>query len=867
MKHLKKKLFVIFISLVAVLTLVSAGIGVYLYTRLPDIDGAFLSKYLKDRVSVVRDKWGVPHIEAQNGQDAYFAYGFTLAQDRLFQMELQRRASKGELSEIFGPSLLDTDKMFRTFLLRHTAETQLKNEKNFDPEALRLLDAFLAGVNDFIDTQKLPVEFALLGVKPEKFTRTDCLSMIGYMAFNFSYTFETDALFSIIKTGFPDINIDALFPEYSSENPTSIMDAEESYKPESLPADDNIEMIANPGNPAQETGLLGSPPPSEGKNNLPSPSEEKEKGNAEKLDGSAFPLNASLLRIAALLKKTTRFSPPLQGSNSWVLAPSRSESGKAILANDLHVEFSNPCLWYEAHIRYGDYENYGYHLPLLPFPMIAHNRYKAWGLSMFPNDDLDLYYETFHPEDKTLVMYKGEWVKINTLEEVIKVKGQPDVKLEIRITPHGPLITDFIDGYSKEKPVSLCWVFHHAENPVLDVAYRMGTAKTPEEFAKALSLLASPGLNASYSDHEGNIAWWAAGKIPVRPEHVNPKEILDGSSGKDELLGYVPFEENPHLINPENGVIVTANNKPTNKPVGAVRNLPGYWPSCERASRITELLSEKEKWNLDDLKKVQLDIKSYVGLEMTANIIRILEQNADTVKGFTDVEKAAYHKLKSWDYQNSITSGGAVIFHFTIGHILKQSLEKTLGHEIFNLYCETTWDYRNFLKAFLREGRSPFKNSGSDPEMRNQAVITAFKEAVKVIKEKLGENVEEWQWGKVHTVEYAHPLGEQKPMNLIFNIGPFPAPGASDVINNLGTSISEDNYEVFIGPSPRRLIDYGDLSKSWAMLPTGNSGNFLSPHYDDQAEMYISGEYRNVNFTPEQITKSKRHEMIFMPEK
>ncbi len=819
MKKLRKKLFVILIGLAAVLTLVSAGIGIYLYTRLPDIDGTFSSKYLHDKVSVVRDNWGVPHIEAQNGSDTYFAYGFTLAQDRLFQMELQRRASKGELSEIFGPSLLETDKMFRTFLLRHTAEEQLKNEKNFDPEALRLLDAFLAGVNHFIDTQKLPAEFALLGIKPEKFTRTDCLSMIGYMAYNFSFAIETDSVFSIIKSGFPDIDIDVLFPEYSTENPTTIMDSDETPKPVSQP-------------PAASR----QPP-------------------------------RSLLRIAAILKDAVKFSPPLRGSNSWVIAPFRSESGKAILANDPHVDLSNPCVWYEAHIRYGDYENYGYHLPLVPFPMIGHNRYKAWALTMFPNDDLDLYYEIFHPEDKTQVMYKGEWVKVNTLEEVIKVKGEPDVKLQITLTPHGPLITDFIDGYSKEKPVSLCWVFHHAENPVLDVAYRMGTANTPEEFGKALSRFAAPGLNVSYADNEGNIAWWAAGKIPVRPDHVNPKEILDGSSGKDEWLGYVPFEDNPHLMNPENGVIVTANNKPTNKPVGSVTNLPGYWPACDRASRITELLSGKEKWNIEDLKKVQLDTKSYTGPEMTANIIRILEQKADTVKGFTDIEKSAYHKLKSWNYENDAVSAGAVVFHFTNSHVLKQILENKLGHEIFNLYCETTWDYRNFLKAFLREGRSPFKNSGSDPETRNQAVITAFKQAVKVIKEKLGENVEKWQWGKVHSVEYAHPLGEQKPMNLILNIGPFAAPGASDVINNFFAGGTDDEYKVFVGPSPRRLIDYGDLSKSYAALPTGNSGNFMSPHYDDQAEMYIKGEYRNINFTSEQIGKNRRHEMILLPEK
>jgi len=831
MKHIRRKLFFVVTGLTGILFVLCAVVGIYVYGRQPDVGSTFHCEKLQDSVRVVRDNWGIPHIEAQNGKDAYFAYGFTLAQDRLFQMELHRRAARGELAEILGPGLVETDEFFRTLMLRHTAQTYLEHEEKIDPEALALLNSFLTGVNHFIETQTLPIEFTLLGIRPRKFTKTDTLAMIGYMTYSLSmYSgMEADSLFSILKTKFPDIDITVLYPEHYLENPLTIMG------PGQVTEDaENPDTEMNP--PNSESGRYHPP--------------------------------ERFASVFAEIEKIAHIFAPFQGSNSWVIGPSRSKSGMPILANDPHIGFSNPGAWYEAHIKYKDYENYGYHLPLLPFPMIAHNKYKAWAITMLANDDVDLYYETFHSKDKTRVMYKGEWEKVRIMEEVIKVKGEEDVTLKITVTPHGPIITDLLEGYSGEHPISLSCPFLQLENPVLDVMYQLGTAKTLEAFEKAVSPLAAPGMNFSYADHEGNIAWWAVGKIAVRPAHVNPREILDGSSGRDEITGYLPFEQNPHLINPADGIIVTANNCPTDRPSGPMKRLQGYWAPSDRAARITELLSEKEKWNLEDLKAVQTDSKSYAGPEMVANIVRIFEQEPDTIKRFTDIEKVAYDKFKSWDYDNRITSVGATLFHFTTYHILKAALEDQMGEELFFTYCGT-WNFWNFLKSFLKTGKNPF-NIGKEmsaTETRNRIVQNAFKAAVQEIREKLGENVGDWQWGAVHTLEFIHPIGEQKPMNLLFNVGPFPVPGAAEVVNQFDAGFGWHDYEVGAGPSTRRLIDYGDLTRSWSILPTGNSGNFLSDHYDDQAEMFVKGEYRMLNFTWDQVEKNKKHEMRLLPQR
>ncbi|PKL17413.1 MAG: penicillin acylase, partial [Spirochaetae bacterium HGW-Spirochaetae-5] len=552
---------IVAIAITGVAIILYTGINIFFNSRSPVIDGVFYTEGISEKTTVIRDNWGIPHITAQNGSDAYFAYGFTVAQDRLFQMELQRRLALGELSEILGPSFIKIDRMFRTYLLKHTAEEYLRHPEKIDPEALKLLDSFLAGVNHFVNTQKLPVEYALIGHKPREFSRLDVLGMFGYMAYSFTDAIDTDSLNTILKEKCPDKGINELFPGYTKEEPVTIMETSADFK-----VPDPLSQIRK---------MEGSAPDSISASNLvpdplnPKPGADPYKQNLHQriitniksiLTGTGFAdkqTNEPTFRELA-----ARICPPFKGSNSWVIAPSRSASGKAILANDPHVALSHPGVWYEAHICFPGFEVYGYHIPIIPYPMLGHNSKKAWAVTMFENDDLDLYAETFNPSDPTQVMYKGKWTKITVIKETIKVKGQSDDTLEIRITPHGPIITEFIENYTG-KPVSMWWVYHKVYNPVLDVGYGLSTSSTPEEFRQAVSKLAAPGLNLSYADSKGNIAWWGAGRIPIRPKHINSREILDGASGRDEIQGLIPFSQNPHMINPSSGIIITANNKST----------------------------------------------------------------------------------------------------------------------------------------------------------------------------------------------------------------------------------------------------------------------------------------------------------------
>lgn len=819
----------------AVLSLFPLAVYVFMRGHLPDIDGTFYSESIQEKVTVIRDNWGVPHISAANGSDAYFAYGFTLAQDRLFQMELHRRIARGEIAELFGPAFLDFDRRFRTLLFRHTAERILEKTDSIDPEALKLLDAFLEGVNYFIEREPLPMEFILLGIKPRRFTRLDCIAMVCYMAYSFAYGINNDSLVSMLKRKYPHYDVMELFPGYTSEEPVTIMESQAFYKrnPEA-----GIRRLMERGIESPLAQFLPS------------------------IFRCFSPLHGASPMEAG--EGVYSLSPGFGGSNSWVIAPSRSSSGNAILANDAHVALSNPGIWYEAHLRYGDYENYGYHLPLLPFPMFAHNSDRAWAITMFENDDMDLYYETLHPLDTSLVRYRGHWVKLRELREVIRVRGGDDEIIEIRITPHGPLISDFLEGY-EGKPVSLFWVCHRTDNPVLDIMYRLSIARTMRAFREAISRLAAPGLNFSYADSSGNIAWWAAGRLPVRPRHVNSKEILDGSSGRDEILGYLPFEKNPHLINPVSGIVVTANNKSTMRPVGPIRDIEGYWVPTDRAARIVELLSARKKWNVDDLRGVQTDIKSIAAPAVVAAIRDAIEKNSAGGR-FNSLEESAYRALKSWDYRYDIHSRGATIYHFITYHILKESVEDEMGRRHFLIYCNLP-EFWNFLKAFIRDDGSQFWDNINTPERerREQIIARAYRSAIGELADRYGRDMDAWQWGRVHTIEYVHPIGLKKPLNVLFNIGPLPAPGEARTINRLSTHFGKHDYKVISVPSFRRLIDYRDLRHSYSILPSGNSGNMLSPHYDDQVALFLRGEYRIINFMPDQIERNKMHEMVFLP--
>jgi penicillin amidase len=787
--------------------------------RLPDIDGVIQAP-LKSEVAIRRDRYGVPHIEAKTAEDAYFALGFTIAQDRLFQMELQRRLAQGELAEILGPSLVKVDRQFRTFGYRRIAEKQLHAEEQSPASqpALALLDAYLAGVNHFIATQKLPVEYTLIGAQARPFTRIDVMSMMAYMSFSFAHGHTTDSLFTLLKEKYPDRNLRELFPGYTGERPVTIIENQATYNPDAR---------VRPESPALASNF-----------------------------------STDSLSLASLFFSEDSLDaliPSFHGSNSWVIAPSRSASGAALFANDPHISLSNPAVWYEAHIKYDGFENYGYYIPIFPFPLLGHNRQRAWGLTMFENDDIDLYRETFHADDPSLVMYRGQYVPVTTIKEEIKVKGAADEELTIRITAHGPIISDFLKGY--EGPaLAMWWVIEQQPNPIIRFTHDMLYARSMQEFEANLALLAAPGLNISYADNSGNIAWWAVARLPIRPPHIHSREVLDGSSGRDEITTFLPFALNPKLINPPSGIIVTANNKSTSAPVGPIRDLEGYWAPTDRAARLTELLSAREKWDLESLKAVQTDVHAQAGAAFQEQIKALIDRAT-----LDEKQSRALDELLNWDRNARIDSIGATIYHVTLYHILKGLVMDELGPERFEVYADSM-DYWSFLKNVISNDASAYWDdvTTAKKETRKEIVQTAFIGAVDELTDRMG-GIDSWRWGDLHQIVYKHPLGSKKPLNLIFNIGPLPAPAEAHFVNRMKSDFGKHDYIVSSTPSTRRLIDFSNPDAALSILPSGNSGNFMSPYFDDQVHAFLQGDYRPMILNVEKAKEDVRHTLTLKP--
>jgi len=831
------KLVIKFVVLPLVLLVVAVGLWlVYLAkTRLPDLDAVVTHPSLQAEVRVVRDQWGVPHIYAENEPDAYFALGYAMAQDRLFQMELMLRLARGELAEIAGPPAVPIDKIVRSFRLRAKAEAVVAQGQALSPAPMKAVEAFVAGVNHRVENEPPPFEFSVLRIPRRTYTPADCLTVAAVLPITFADGLRGDALKTILQQRRPDLDVDALFPGYSKEVPVTIM--------ESL---------------AEAEAYLRS----------------KGEGGADgaKADRDAPPSLAALEAVLGHQQSLSDLFGPALGSNSWVLGPSRTRSGKPILANDPHVGFTNPGIWYEAHVQYGDFELYGHYLALVPFALLGHNRHHGWALTMFANDDLDLYAETFHPDDPAKVMYKGEWVDVETDTDTIKIRFGRDVSHTVRVTPHGPILTDafrLLQGYDGPE-IALCWVWQHHDYTDAEAFYRMGHANDCDGFAEAVSLITSPGINVSYADRDGNIAWWAAGVIPIRPDHVDSKQILDGASGKDDFLGYVPFEQNPHLKNPPSGFIVTANNKSTVKPVGPIQDLQGYWQPTDRAGRIEQLIEPGYRWTIDKLKNVQLDDTAYAAPAIVKQVAAILAR-AD--EGALDpLGQQALGTLRQWNHRHNVGSVGATIYHALCHALIRAALEDEIGEDLLDSYC-TVADHWSFFKHLIGEDESPYwDNIGTEAvETRADVVLEAFRQTVAALREKLGDDPAQWTWGTIHTIEFKHPFGYAAEylglpfIREVFDVGPFPASGSTQVINNMIYLPKGLKYDVIAGPTTRRLIDFADPEHSLTVLPTGNSGNFSSPNYGDQAGLFMAGKYREPCFTDEQIEASNTHEMRFQP--
>jgi penicillin amidase len=553
--------------------------------------------------------------------------------------------------------------------------------------------------------------------------------------------------------------------------------------------------------------------------------------------------------------------PAFIGSNSWAIAPDKTKNGKVIFANDPHIAFSQPCTWYEAHIVAPDYEIYGYYLAGTPFPLLGHNHNYAYGLTMFENDDVDLFQEEENPNNKNQYKTANGFQNYKIRNKTIKVKDSTDVVFTVRETQHGPVMNDLLDEIKGSKPVAMYWIYTQQPNQMLDAVYSISHSKNLNDFRKGVSLIAAPGLNVMYGDAKGNIAWNTSGKLYKLDKSVNPNFILNGSNGIDDKKEFLDFSKNPHAINPSWNYIYSANNQPE-----AVDGYlyPGYYLPQDRAKRISGLLESKNNWTKDDVGKMINDNTSSVAPSVAKNLISALD-----LKSLSSNEKQAVEVLKKWNGSNDLNDVAPTIYNKWIYNYLKNTFQDELGESDFKMLLGT-----HIVKQLV-EPQSKNENSiwwddvttKNKKETRAEILNKSFHEIITALEKQLGKDVNTWTWGKVHTLEHQHPLGKVAVLRNVFNVGTFSVSGSEEVINNLFFDFNESGeYSVTGGPSTRRVIDFSDIENSESILPTGQSGNPFSKHYNDQAEMYNLGKFRKMKMNKGEIIKTST-KLVFVPMK
>jgi len=762
--------------------------------RLPQTDGELIIPGILDSVEIIRDRWGIPHIYAKNTADALFAQGFVHAQDRLFQMVLNRRTAAGRLSELFGEMALNTDRIVRTFGFNRLGHADWENTT---PEIQAFFSAYTAGINAFIEhpESKLPLELRLLSHKPDLWEPQDSIIFSRLMIWQLSHAWQSEIVRAEIAEKVGVERAAELEIHYPQGNPVTLPDG--------------IEF-----NALDPDGKLRE---------LPGPFLDRGKG-----------------------------------SNEWVVAPDRSETGHAVLSNDMHLPVGIPSLWYEVHLNAPDFHVSGVSLPGLPMVMVGHNDRIAWGMTLAFTDAEDLFVEQIDTHDPPRYLFKDEWHETEIIEEKIKVKGISDPHIErVMVTRHGPVISDQV-GYAAQQVAVQSMALQPV--PALEGWYRLNTAGNWDEFVEAIRLIEAPQLNVAYADVDDNIGYWVTGKVPVRA--MGDGSIpAPGWSGEYEWVGEIPFEEMPHALNPERGFLVNCNNKIVTDDYAHF--LGNVWMNGYRAHRITELIDGRKKLSFQDHQDFQMDLKCLPGLELVAHFEKITDPEKDV--------QLALKLLREWDgYLTPESVGGAVyeVVRYTLVHTLlisglgEELTKRAMGEGFHPLLAKAQEFYGHDTVTLLRLLNNPVSWWVQQTGGHDVLISRALKQTVEWLRSELGPSETDWQWGKLHKFNFEHPLSLQKPFDQVFDRGPFPMGGDTDT--PLQTAMSpNDPYDVKVcAPSFRQIIDLGDLSNSQAIHPPGQSGNLASPHYDDLAQLWLKGEYHPMLWTREQVEAEAERKLV-----
>jgi len=801
MADLKKSLSAVY---QAVSNLAVLGTHWLLRQPQPRYHGSLKMKGLSAPVEILRDHWGIPHIYARTTADVIFAQGFVHAQERLWQMDFNRRLVAGRLSEILGPVSVPLDRWMRTLTMRRVAEGEVEI---LDDESRQILETYAAGVNACMAREPLPLEFRLLNFKPEPWIPADSLAWVKMMCWNLCVNWETEILRA------------RLIAKLGAETASSL---EPSVPPEWV-------RVIPPG-----------------------------------VDYSCIGTEA-LKRAAEVRQFTGPAGRQGIGSNNWVLSGSRTNTGMPILANDMHLGMTAPSIWYQNHLSGGDLHVTGLSFPGLPLVIAGHNEQLAWGFTNGFPDVQDLYMEHLRktPEGKTEYEFCGNWYEADVKREEIKVKdAAPEIE-EVIITRHGPVINLLIEGEGMELPLALRWTALDKANTVKAVI-DMNRAESCEAFREALRGWLYPTQNTVYADRQGNIGYSYPGNIPIRAKG-NGAVPSPGWTGEYEWTGYIPYEELPHMFNPAPGYIASANNR-------VVDDGYPYWVSPDfctsgRARRIVEMIKEKGILSVADVRNMHMDQVSIVAREAMRGLEGI---DSD------DPELAPVFQLfRGWDGNLSATGPQSAVYEVFMRQLIVLVTTPKLG-ELAPRYAgkgptpvlaEGSMfgeHSREWLMLTLSNPQSPWWDA-EDGRTRTDLICRAMRETVDILKKTCGLKMEDWNWGKIHSLTFGHPLGSVKPLDRIFNRGPYPIGGDGDTIWASGINRFDLGERDMVGPPFRFIADLSDWNNSLGMLVPGQSGHPASTHYDDNIAGWFKGEYHLMLFDRERVLANTTSALVLKP--
>jgi penicillin amidase len=771
------------LALVAAVVLVLLGAAAIwrLWRAMPETTGVVLVAGLERAVDVVRDPDGVPHIRAASERDGMRALGYVHAQDRLWQMEFQRRLASGRLAELLGPTALRTDRFMRTVGFARSARDALLT---LDPETRSLLEAYVGGVNEHLRAHqgtRLPVEFALVKHVPEPWRPEDVLAWQKVMGWSMSLNWREEVLSMRLVSRVGETGATALLPASGEGDPLVLPD-----------------LVVRPSTRVAPTRRKPPRAP------------------------------AAIPSAIASLAQIDPFRTA--GSNNWVISGSRTATGRPLLANDPHLATQAPGAWYVAHITAGALDVIGATLPGTPAVVIGHNRRIAWGVTNMMSDVQDLFAERINERDEAEV--DGRWEPMRILHETIAVRDAPPVTLRVRITRHGPLISDLVD---ERTPLALRWTGHEPLDGTVRSIFRLNTARSWDEFVSAFAGYQVPALNFVYADVDGNIGYIGPGAVPVRAG--DGRAPLAGWVSANDWRGYVPAADLPRALNPARGFIASANNKvvPDTYPY----LLSTSWDAPYRAARIVEELQKLPRATVADLQRLQNDQRS-------AQVSRVLPWLLTAVPT-SDRSREAIARLRGWNGSLDGWSEEAALYKAYAAVATARLFEDELGPELWEDYRGFTGAAAKALDRIAAGGDGRWCDDVTTRPVETCAAMLgqALEQALDQMSEVQGtEDLSRWRWAHANPVWFPHlPFHASTMLRPIFSRR---AERGGDAFTVNPTMPLHDQVLV---ASYRQILDLGNFDRSVFVLPLGQSGHLLSRGYAGMLDDWNEGRYRPLRFS------------------